>query len=76
MAKAVFRPSLMMSVAHFFTDSLKGVLYCKSFTLLKMFKKLFSHAGEILFPLVWEVIKTLELYSIPMVSLTSDGVTH
>ena len=29
--------------------------------------------GEKIFPLVWEVIEALELYGIPVVSLTSDG---
>ena len=29
--------------------------------------------GEKVFPLAWEVIETLELYNIPVVSLTSDG---
>ena len=32
-----------------------------------------SNLGEYVFPLVWDVIKTLELYDIPVVSLTSDG---
>ena len=29
--------------------------------------------GEKIFPLVWEVIEALELYNIPVVSLTCDG---
>ena len=29
--------------------------------------------GEKIFPLAWEVIEALELYEIPVVSLTSDG---
>lgn len=29
--------------------------------------------GEKIFPLAWEVIEALELYQIPVVSLTSDG---
>ena len=33
----------------------------------------FSLTGEKIFPLVWEVIETMELYDIPVVSLTSDG---
>ena len=32
-----------------------------------------THAGEKIFPLVWEVIEPLELFEIPVVSLTSDG---
>lgn len=32
-----------------------------------------AHAGEKIFPLVWEVIEALEMYDIPVVSLTSDG---
>ena len=31
------------------------------------------HAGEKIFPLVWEVVAALEMYDIPVVSLTSDG---
>ena len=31
------------------------------------------HAGENIFPLVWEVVEALEMYDIPVVSLTSDG---
>ncbi len=30
-------------------------------------------SGEQIFPLVWDVVKSLELYDIPVVSLTSDG---
>ena len=29
--------------------------------------------GESIFPLAWEVIESLEMYEIPVVSITSDG---
>ena len=29
--------------------------------------------GEMIFPLAWKAIETLELYDIPAVSITSDG---
>ncbi len=33
----------------------------------------YTHAGEKIFPIVWEVIKSLELYGILVTSLTSEG---
>ena len=40
---------------------------------LSYISSLLSHAGEKIFPIVWEVIKSLELYDVPVTSLTSDG---
>ncbi len=31
------------------------------------------HAAEKMFPMAWDVIETLELYELPVTSLTSDG---
>ena len=33
----------------------------------------FSCTGEKIFPVAWEVIEALELFDIPVVSVTSDG---
>lgn len=33
----------------------------------------FNFAGDQIFPVVWEVVEALEMYRIPVVSVTSDG---
>ena len=79
MARAVFKPSLTMPIAHFFSLNLRGVFEPQR--CVKILANLWSYtflfglikSGEMIFPLVWEVIEALEMYCIPVTSLTSDG---
>ena len=85
MARSVFKPSLLVPIAHYFSLNLKGIttnildsysytandFTCMHNVILNCFVN--EIPGERIFPLVWEAIEALELYKIPVVSLTSDG---
>ncbi len=59
-----------MPIAHYFTTNLKGNNFIYSCMQLNIITIL---SGEQIFPLVWDVIESLEMYDTPVVSLTSDG---
>ena len=74
MARAVFKPSLAVPAAHYFSLNLSG----KSLSLSKRVSVvtcicMIPIVAEKMFPLAWSVVEVLELYDIPAVSLTSDG---
>ena len=70
LARAVFKPSLSLPIAHYFSLNVKGIIIL---TVAIIAAWILLFAGHQLFPITWEVIEALEFYDIPVVSLTSDG---
>ena len=73
MARSVFKPSLAVPVAHYFSSNLRGMSLSSSKTIVWLHVCMIPPVAEMLFPLVWSVVEALELYDIPAVSLTNDG---
>ena len=73
MARSVFKPSLAVPVAHYFSSNLRGMSLSSSKTIIWLHVCMIPPVAEMLFPLVWSVVEALELYDIPAVSLTNDG---
>ena len=65
LARAVFKPSLSVPIAHYFSASLTGITYNYSARCNKMYCHLvfsiYIPTGEKIFPLAWEVIEALEM---------------
>ena len=71
MARCVFKPSLSIPVAHYFSSHIKGIIIMAEYVRVRVY--LHDIVGEKIFPLAWDVVEALELYNIPVVSFTSDG---
>ena len=56
-----------------FSSSLSGKVLVDLTKQLWLSICIFIIIGEKIFPMTWEVIESLELYEIPVTSLTSDG---
>ena len=73
MIRAIFKPSLSVAVAHYFTRNLKGT---HSYSVLQAITHnlpCINLLGEQIFSLAWEVVEAVEMYNLKVVSLTSDG---
>ena len=73
LARAIFKPSLSVPVAHYCSANLKGTTSALNQCYISYCFLSIQCAGERIFPLAWEVVEALEMYDIPVVSLISDG---